>query len=77
MPTKRGQEAAEKLCDEVMATISVAVNLNLDRRVSVVASRTIKREKILEECIHLLGEEEHVSSNYFTLSQARSDTRQG
>lgn len=76
MPTKRAQEEAEKLCDEVMATISVAVNLNLDRRVSLVASRTIKREKVLEECIHLLGEEDHVSRNSCTLSQTRSDVCQ-
>jgi hypothetical protein len=63
MPTERSKTETEKLCDEVMATISVAANLNLDRRVAIVVSRTIRREQVLEECAYLLGEEAYVSRN--------------
>jgi hypothetical protein len=77
MPIEGSKTEAEKLCDEVMATISVAANLNLDRRVAVVVSRTIRREQVLEECVYLLGEEAHVSRNSCTIHQAHPDVYQG
>jgi len=63
MSAKTDQAEVEKLCAEVIATISVAANLNLDRRVACVVGRTLNREHIREECVRLLGESTHVPSS--------------
>lgn len=63
MPGTTDQAEVEKLCEEVIATIKVAANLNLDRRVARVVGRTLNREQIREECVRLLGESTHVSRN--------------
>lgn len=57
MDRQKQEEEAKKLCDEVIATISVAVNLHVDRRVARVVSRTLSREKIFKECLNLIATE--------------------
>jgi len=73
MPSKRSQEEVQRLCDEVIATISVAANLNLDRRVARVVGRTLNRELILEECTRLLGESTNVSCNCREIPKTHQD----
>jgi len=57
MDQRKIEEEAKKLCDEIIATISVAANLHLDRRVPRVVSRTLSRDRIFKECLTLVSTE--------------------
>jgi hypothetical protein len=77
MPITTGQAEVEKLCEEVISTIKVAANLNLDRRVARVVGRTLNREQIREECVRLLGESAHVSCNGCEIPKAHEKLCKG
>jgi hypothetical protein len=77
MPVTTGQAEVEKLCEEVISTIKVAANLNLDRRVARVVGRTLNREQIREECVRLLGESAHVSCNGCEIPKAHEKLCKG
>jgi hypothetical protein len=70
---------AKKLCDEVIATINVAANLNLDRRVARVVSRTLSRDKVFKECLKLISGEyyDEQSRHYAEVREAHADLREG
>jgi hypothetical protein len=57
MDQRKMEEEAKKLCDEVIATINVAANLHLDRRIARVVSRTLSRDRIFKECLNLVSTE--------------------
>lgn len=77
MPVTADQTEVEKLCEEVITTIKVAANLNLDRRVVLIVGRTLNREQIREECVRLLGESAHVSCNGCEIPKAHEKLRKG
>lgn len=79
MDQRKKEEEAKKLCDEVIATISVAVNLHMDRRVSRVVSRTFSRDRIFKECLALLTTEyqDEQSRHDVAVPKAHTHLREG
>lgn len=74
MDQQKKEEEASKLCDEVIATISVAVNLHMDRRVPRVVSRTFSRDRILKACMELLTTEYHDEQSCHNVAVPKAHT---
>jgi len=70
---------ANKLCDEVLATLNVAANLNLDRRVSAVVRRTLSRDKVFKACLTLISGEyyDEQSRHHAEVREAHANLREG